>query len=52
MVGNFPDDSHKPIIYPIAATKTADAEARKFASFLESAAARPAFEKQGFTVLP
>jgi molybdate transport system substrate-binding protein len=52
IVGNFPEDSHKPIIYPIAATVHADAEAKRFLSFLESPAAKPAFEKQGFTVLP
>jgi molybdate transport system substrate-binding protein len=52
IVGNFPEDSHKPIIYPIAATVHADAEAKKFLGFLESGAAKPAFEKQGFTVLP
>jgi molybdate transport system substrate-binding protein len=52
IVGAFPEDSHKPIIYPIAATPGADAEAKKFLRFLESAAAKPAFEKQGFTVLP
>lgn len=52
IVGLFPEDSHKPIIYPIAATVHADAEAKKFLSFLESPAAKPAFEKQGFTVLP
>jgi len=52
IVGLFPEDSHKPIIYPIAATVHADAEAKKFLSFLESPAAKPAFEKQGFTLLP
>jgi len=53
IVGAFPADSHKPIIYPIALTATSkDAEARKFLTFLESPAAKPAFVRQGFTVLP
>ncbi|HXE15968.1 MAG TPA: molybdate ABC transporter substrate-binding protein [Stellaceae bacterium] len=52
IVGSFPESSHKPVIYPVAATAHADAEARKFLGFLESPAARPAFEKQGFTLLP
>src|SRR5665213_3116019 len=50
IVGAFPADSHKPIIYPIALTATSrDAEARKFLTFLESPAAKPAFVRQGFT---
>ena len=49
----FPDNTHPPIIYPIALTSgSKDPEAKKFLGFLESAAAKPAFEKQGFTVLP
>jgi molybdate transport system substrate-binding protein len=53
IVGTFPEDSHPPIIYPIALTAaSADAEAKKFLAFLESPAAKPAFEKQGFIVLP
>ena len=53
IVGTFPADSHPPIIYPIALTaaSTNDA-AKRFLAFLLSPAARPAFEKQGFTVLP
>jgi molybdate transport system substrate-binding protein len=53
IVGTFPEDSHPPIIYPIALTNAStDGEAKKFLAFLESAAARPAFQKQGFIVLP
>jgi molybdate transport system substrate-binding protein len=52
VVGTFPEDSHKPIIYPIALTTAAGQDARKFLTFLESPAAKPAFEKQGFTTLP
>jgi len=52
IVGTFPEDSHPPIIYPAALTKdTKAADAPPFLDHLKSARARPAFEKQGFTVL-
>jgi molybdate transport system substrate-binding protein len=52
IVGTFPEDSHPPITYPIALTKTStNPDARAFLSYVRSAAARPAFERQGFTVL-
>jgi molybdate transport system substrate-binding protein len=52
IVGTFPENTHPPIIYPIALTKdstTPDAPA--FLNFIRSPAARPIFERQGFTVL-
>lgn len=54
VVGTFPEDSHPPIIYPIALTVTGakDSDAQKFLNFLESPAAKPDFERQGFTILP
>jgi molybdate transport system substrate-binding protein len=52
VAGVFPEDTHPPIIYPIALTAASrNPDAVKFLAFLESPAARPAFEKQGFTVL-
>jgi molybdate transport system substrate-binding protein len=52
IVGVFPESSHPPIIYPIALTKdSANADAQAFLSYIRSPAARPAFERQGFTVL-
>ena len=51
IVGAFPADSHPPIIYPVAATVTAKADATDYLAFLRSAAARAIFEKYGFTVL-
>jgi molybdate transport system substrate-binding protein len=52
IVATFPADSHPPIIYPAAVTKDArSADAGPFLDYLKSAKARPAFEKQGFTVL-
>ena len=52
IVGTFPEDSHPPIIYPAAMVKDAkSASAAPFLDHLKSTKARPAFEKQGFTVL-
>jgi molybdate transport system substrate-binding protein len=50
VVGIFPADSHPPIIYPVAMTKTAAPAARAFLAFLEGAQARGIFEKAGFTL--
>jgi molybdate transport system substrate-binding protein len=52
IVGTFPESSHPPIIYPIAMTKdSSKPEAQAFFNYIRSPAARPAFERQGFTVL-
>lgn len=52
IVGSFPDDSHPPIIYPVAITKDATSpDAAAFLDFLRGSDAKAAFEKQGFTVL-
>jgi molybdate transport system substrate-binding protein len=52
IVGSLPEDSHPPIIYPAAVTKdTKSADAKPFLDYLKTIKARPAFEKQGFTVL-
>jgi molybdate transport system substrate-binding protein len=52
IVGTFPEDSHVPIIYPAALTKdTKAADAKPFLEYLKSTKARPAFEKQGFSIL-
>jgi len=53
IVGVFPEDSHPPIIYPIAVTASSKKpEAAAFITWLRSPAAAPAFKKQGFQVLP
>jgi len=49
VVGTFPENSHPPIIYPIALTKAASPAARAFLTFLEGPEARAIFEKAGFT---
>ncbi|SRR5579871_57820 len=52
IVGTFPEDSHPPVTYPVALTKAStNPDARAFLNYLRSPAARPAFERQGFTVL-
>jgi molybdate transport system substrate-binding protein len=52
IIGTFPQDTHAPIIYPIALTKDAsNPDAAAFLAFIKSAKAKPLFEAQGFTVL-
>jgi len=51
IVGTFPADSHPAIIYPVAATSTAKAEAADYLAFLRSSAAKLIFEKYGFSFL-
>jgi molybdate transport system substrate-binding protein len=51
VAGTFPADSHDPVSYPFAVTKTGDtAEARALLSFLTSATARAVFVQRGFKV--
>jgi molybdate transport system substrate-binding protein len=53
IVGTFPEDTHPPIIYPIALTAGASGpDAPSFLEFIGSPAARPLFERQGFAILP
>lgn len=51
IVGTFPADSHPPIIYPVAATANAKADAADYLAFLKSAQAKAIFEKYGFSYL-
>ena len=52
IVGTFPDNTHPPIIYPIAVVAAStNRGAPGYVAFLKSPTARPIFEKQGFTVL-
>jgi len=52
IIGTFPENTHPPIIYPIALTKeSTNADAQAFLNYLKSPAARAKFERQGFTVL-
>jgi len=49
ITGIFPENSHAPIVYPAALTKTASPSAKAFLDFLGSAQARGIFENAGFT---
>ena len=51
IVGTFPEDSHPPIIYPVAATASAGKGAADYLAFLHTQAAKAIFEKYGFTFL-
>ena len=51
VVGVFPDNSHDPIIYPVAATVNAKSETMQYLAFLRSTAAKSTFEGYGFSVL-
>lgn len=52
IIGSFPDDSHKPIVYPAAQIETSkNAKAAEFLHYLASPEAKTIFEKHGFTVL-
>ncbi|HKM68977.1 MAG TPA: molybdate ABC transporter substrate-binding protein [Stellaceae bacterium] len=52
ILGSFPENTHPPIIYPIAGVASStNPGGAGYIAYLESPAARPIFEKQGFTVL-
>ncbi len=50
IAGVFPENSHAPIVYPAALTKTAAPGAKAFLDFLGSARAGAIFRKSGFTL--
>jgi molybdate transport system substrate-binding protein len=49
IVGIFPADLHPPIVYPMALTSIAGADASAFAAYLRGPAARALLDAQGFT---
>ena len=52
VIATFPQETHPPIIYPVAVLKdSANPDAENFLSYLRGAGPKAAFEKQGFTVL-
>ena len=52
VVATFPEDTHPPIIYPIALTTAPDhPDVAAFLAFIRSGAAKSVFEAHGFTVL-
>ena len=52
VVDLFPESSHAPITYPVAAISGASPETASFLAFLRSEAARAVFIKAGFNVTP
>ena len=51
VIGTFPADSHRPIVYPAAIVAGQDTpEARAFLTYLKSAQAAEIFKKYGFSV--
>jgi molybdate transport system substrate-binding protein len=50
VAGVFPEDTHPPIIYPVAALKGAKEGTDKFLEFLTRPQSRAIFEKHGFAV--
>jgi molybdate transport system substrate-binding protein len=51
VVGNFPENTHEPIVYPAGLTKDAKPDAAAFLAYLKTPASRAVFERAGFTVL-
>ena len=53
VIGTFPDDSHPPIIYPVALTVQGakSGAAKAYIEYLKSDAAKAVFEKAGFVIL-
>jgi molybdate transport system substrate-binding protein len=51
VVGVFPDTSHDPIVYPVAATVSAKQETSQYLAYLRSTAAKSKFESYGFNFL-
>ena len=52
IVDFFPEDSHPPIVYPVAATAQPRPAARQFVDFLQTAPAQDIFKKNGFQTAP
>ena len=51
IIGVFPEDSHPPIIYPVAMTKDAKPDAAQYLAFLTTPKAKAVFERYGFRAL-
>ncbi len=52
IAGLFPEDSHKPILYPVAiVSSSTNPDAAKFLAYLETPAAKAIFTRYGFRVL-
>lgn len=53
VIAIFPEESHPPILYPVAMTSSSkNPDAKAFLDFIQSDKAKAAYEKQGFTFAP
>ena len=50
VAGIFPENTHPPIVYPVALTRHASPAAQAFLDFLKGPQAKAIFEKAGFSV--
>jgi molybdate transport system substrate-binding protein len=51
IVGVFPEDTHPPVVYPVALTKDAKPDAAQYLAFLGTPEATAVFQHYGFDVL-
>jgi molybdate transport system substrate-binding protein len=52
IIGIFPEDSHEPVTYPVAATaETTNLAVTRYLNFLRSSSAKAIFERYGFSYL-
>ncbi len=51
IIGVFPEGSHPAVVYPMAATTAAKADAGKYLTFLRGGESKAIFEKYGFSFL-
>ena len=51
VVDVFPDNTHMPIVYPVAVTAVAKSDAIKFVDYVRGAVGDATFKKYGFTTL-
>src|SRR5215472_217325 len=51
IIGVFPDNTHDPIIYPVALTENAKSDAIQYLLFLRTQTAKAVFERYGFNFL-
>jgi len=51
IVDTFPDNTHQPIVYPVALTKDANQQAKAFLDYLGGSEAAAIFAKAGFVIL-
>jgi molybdate transport system substrate-binding protein len=50
VVGAFPENTHPPIVYPVALTKNAAPAAKDFLAYLSGPESKAIFEKAGFSL--